>query len=64
MIPPFEGQGKVNNPGPEDPPSPGYGAAGPGFDFNPKGWCLPIDTHWNSGMMGQWNVGFEKRIMF
>jgi hypothetical protein len=22
----------------------------PGFDFAPKGWCLPIDTQWNSGI--------------
>jgi hypothetical protein len=41
---------RLINPDPEDPSSPGYAAAGPGFDFTPEGWRLPLDVQWNDGM--------------
>jgi len=27
-----------------------YGPRGPGFDFTPEGWSLPLDVKWNDGM--------------
>jgi hypothetical protein len=55
--------GTVKHSGPEDPPSPSYGAAGPGFDFTPEGWCLSLDIRWNDGMVEKWNNGYEKWMM-
>jgi hypothetical protein len=34
-----------------------------GFDFTPEGWCLPLDNQWNNGMVGKWNIGYQKRMM-
>ena len=27
------------------------GPGGPGFDFTPEGWSLPLDVEWNDGMV-------------
>jgi hypothetical protein len=37
---------------------------GPGFDFIPEGWCLPLNNQWNNGMVEKWNIGYKKRMMF
>jgi hypothetical protein len=36
---------------------------GPGFDFTPEVWRLPLDNQWNNGMVEKWNIGYEKRIV-
>ncbi len=33
------------------------GPGGPGFDFTPEGWRLPLDVQRNDGMMEWWNNG-------
>ena len=37
---------------------------GPGFDFNPEGFCLPIDAECNIGMVEKWKNGYKRRMMF
>jgi hypothetical protein len=45
------------NPGPEDPSSPGYAAAGPGFEFTLRGVAFTLDYEWHDGRMEWWNNG-------
>jgi hypothetical protein len=33
---------------------------GIGFDFTPKGFCLPIEAEWNVGMVEKWKDGYLK----
>jgi len=37
---------------------------GTDFDLTIEKWCLPLDNHWNSGMMEKWNNGSQKRMIF
>jgi hypothetical protein len=43
-------------PGPEDPSSQGYAAAGSNFDFF-SGMEFTLEHGWNNGMVEKWNIG-------
>jgi hypothetical protein len=34
------------------------------FNLTSLGWWLPLNSKWKDGMLGYWNIGYEKRMMF
>ena len=36
---------------------------GQSWEFISGGWYSPLNNQWNNGIVEEWNIGYEKRMM-